>query len=157
MNRNNKNIEELFRTLFEQFKVNPTPGLWKKIHARIIWKEFLSFGLNSFNVYYLALIMALAGAGTFFMLSRTLPREINVNNKILPSSHTIQPEPTYDQVISREDYIAAVVEVPVSVESARVKKTGTEPASRPPSREKETNDKTILKKKISRSGARIRN
>ena len=146
MNRNDKNIEELFRTLFEKFKVNPTPGLWKKIHAKIIWKEFLSFGLNSFNVYYMALIMALAGAGTFFILSRTFPREINVNNKILPSSQAIQPEPTYEQVISREDHIAAVVEVPVSVETVRVKKTGTEPASRPPSRQKEFNDKTIPKK-----------
>ena len=146
MNRIDKNIEELFRTLFEHFTVNPTPGLWKKIQARITWKEFLSFGLNSFNVYYLALIMALTGAGTFFMLSRTFPREITVNNDIIPSSQAIQPEPTYDQVISREDHIAAVVEVPVSVETAGVKKAGTEPASRPPSRQKESNDKTIPKK-----------
>ena len=146
MNRNDKNIEELFRKLFEQFKVNPTPGLWKKIHAEIIRKEFLSFGLNSFNVYYLALIMGLAGAGTFFLLSRTFPREISVNNEIIQSSQAKQPEPTYDQVISREDHVAAVVEVPVSVETIRVKKTGTGPASRSPSRQEESNDKTIPKK-----------
>ena len=59
MSRNDRNIEELFRTLFEQFTVNPSPGLWQKVHAKVKWKQFLSFGLNSFNVYYLALMLAL--------------------------------------------------------------------------------------------------
>jgi gliding motility-associated-like protein len=49
-------------------------------------------------------------------------------------------------VISREDHIAAVVEVPVSVETAPIKKSGTEPASRPLPRQQESNDKTIPKK-----------
>jgi len=146
MNRNDRNIEELFRTLFEHFTVNPTPGLWKKIQAKITWKQFLSSGLNSFNIYYLALIITLAGAGTYFMLSRTGPREITENSEIIQSSQAIQPEPTYDKVISHKDQIAAIVEATGSVESTPVKKSGTEPASRAATLQKKSNDNTIPEK-----------
>jgi gliding motility-associated-like protein len=146
MNRNDRNIEELFRTLFEQFTVNPTPGLWKKIQAKITWKQFLSFGLNSFNVYYLALIIALAGAGVYFMLSSAEFQEITAESEIIPSSQAIQPKPIYDRVISREDHIAAVVKAPESFESTPVKKVGTEPASRTNTRQNIPTDKGIPKK-----------
>ncbi len=146
MYRNDRNIEELFRTMFEHFTVYPTLGLWKKIQAKITWKQFLSSGLNSFNIYYLALIIALAGAGTYFMLSRTVPRDITENSEIIPSSQAIQPEPAYDMVISRKDHIAAVVEAPGSVGSTPVKKAGAEPASRTATRQKKSNDKTIPEK-----------
>lgn len=148
MYRNYRNIEELFRTLFEQFTVNPTPGLWKKVQGKIVWKQFLSFGLNSFNVYYLALIITLAGAGAYFMLSRTDLPGIIEKSEIIPSPQAIPPEPTIDRVISREDQIAAVAEAPGSVESTPVKKAGTEPASRTATRQKESNDNTIPDKNI---------
>jgi PKD repeat protein len=146
MDRNDRNIEDLFRTLFEQFTVNPTPGLWNKIQAKISWKQFLSFGLNSFNVYYLALIFALAGAGTYLLLSRPIPQGITENSEIIPSSQAIQPEPTHDQVISRQGKIAAVKKAPGPIEPASVKKTGTEPASRAASRQDVSNDKTLPEK-----------
>ncbi len=142
MDRNDRNIEDLFRTLFEQFAVIPTPGLWNKIQAKISWKQFLSFGLNSFNVFYLALIIALAGAGTYLLLSRPIPQGITENSEIIPSSQAIQPEPTHDQVISRQGKIAAVKKTPGPIEPASVKKTGTEPASRAASRQDVSNDKT---------------
>ena len=118
MDRKDRNIEDLFRTLFEQFTVNPTPGLWNKIQAKISWKQFLSFGFNSFNVYYLALIFALAGAGTYFLLSRPIPQGITENSEITPPSQAIQPAPTHDQVISRQGQIAAVEKAPGHIEPA---------------------------------------
>jgi gliding motility-associated-like protein len=81
MDRRDQNIEELFRTLFQKFTVNPTPGLWKKVQARIAWKQFLSLSLNSFNIYYLAVLMALAGSGTYFLLNQRDRVESNLNGE----------------------------------------------------------------------------
>jgi gliding motility-associated-like protein len=143
MNRNNRNIEDLFRTLFEQFTVNPTPGLWKNIQGKIAWKQFLSFGLNSFNVYYLALIIALGGAGAYFMLSRNDLLEISDNNITIPSAQAIPPEPTRDQVIPRFDHISAAAKEPGSVGSRPLKKTASEPAPATGTRQQKSTHKTI--------------
>ncbi len=140
MNWKDRNIEELFRTLFQQFTVNPSPGLWRKVQAKIFWKQFLSFGMNSFNVYYLALIMAVAGAGTYFMLSRPAPNRISENSDILPSSQALQPEPTQDQVISQKTQVAETL---ATNESKPSKKESIEPATPPARRQKETDDNTI--------------
>ncbi len=152
MYRNDKNIEELFRTLFEQFTVNPTPGLWKTIQAKIAWKQFMSFGLNSFNVYYLALILAVAGAGTYFMLSRTVPREITENSGIIPSGQAIQSEPADEPLISREDHISAVAEVPVPARSTPVIKIGAKPASRTDKPQQKPGDETKSEKNTTDPG-----
>jgi hypothetical protein len=144
MNRNDRNIEELFRTLFEQFTVNPTPGLWQKVQAKVRWKQFLSFGLNSFNVYYLALMLALAGTGAYFLLPLAEARGMKNNNEAMPDSQESPPEPTYDRVISREDPLAAVVELPVSVEPPPVNTAGiAKPASQASIMEKESENKSM--------------
>jgi gliding motility-associated-like protein len=145
MNRNDRNIEDLFRTLFEQFRVNPTPGLWKNIQGKVAWKQFLSFGLNSFNVYYLALIIALGGAGAYFMFSRNDLPGITEKNEIAPSPQAIPPEPTHVQVISRQDHIAAVAKVPGSVGSTPVKEAVSEPAPGTDNPQEKTTHKTMPK------------
>lgn len=150
MNRNDRNIEELFRTLFEQFTVNPTPGLWHKVHAKVRWKQFLSFGLNSFNVYYLALMLALAGAGAYFLLPLEEARGMKKNSMAMPASKESPPEPTYDRVISREDPVAAAVEMPASMESRPLKTAAiAKPASRTPNMEKESENKSMSGKSSS--------
>lgn len=147
MNRNDRNIEELFRTLFQQFTVNPSPGLWRKVQAKIFWKQFLFFGMNSFNVYYLALIMAIAGAGFYYMLSRPAPDGISENSDIISSSQAVQPEPTQDQVISRKDQVAAVAETLGTIESTPLKEESIKPAIPLARRQKET-DNNIVPDKI---------
>ena len=142
MNRNDKNIEELFRTLFDQFTVNPTPGLWKKVQAQIKWKQFLSFGLNSFNVYYLVLIIALAASITFFMLSPSSLQEFTENIEIVPPSQVIQPEPAQVQVISHKNQMATMAEAPGGVEPKPVKKADIKPASRRSGSLNESNNNT---------------
>ena len=69
MRRNNLNIEDLFRTQMDSYKVDPSPGLWKKVQTQILWKQLLSFSLQTFNVYYLAAAVALAGIGGYLILS----------------------------------------------------------------------------------------
>jgi PKD repeat protein len=69
MSRNNLNIEDLFRTQMDSYKVDPSPGLWKKVQTQILWKQFLSFSLQTFNVYYLVAAVTLAGIGGYLLLS----------------------------------------------------------------------------------------
>ena len=65
--RNILDIEELFREKFEDYKVNPSAGLWNRIYRKLIWKEFLTFNLTSFNGYYLTGILALSVAGILWI------------------------------------------------------------------------------------------
>ena len=150
MDRKDRNMEELFRTLFEQFTVTPAPGLWNKVQAKIKWKQFLSFGLNSLNVFYLTLMLALAGAGAYFMLPLAEARGTNENREAQPASQDSPPEQTYDRVISREDPDASLVEVPVSVESAPLKTAGIiVPATPATTREKESDHRSMTGKSSS--------
>ncbi len=146
MNRNDRNIEELFRRLFEQFTVNPTPGLWSKIQGKIAWKQFLSFGLNSFNVYYLALIISLGGAGAYFMLSRYDLQGMTEKNEIISSPQAMPTEPAYDPLIHRQDHIAVVAKAPGSVESIPDKKAAGEPVPGTGTGQKKSSHRTLPKK-----------
>ena len=66
-------MEDLFRTQMDSFKVDPSPGLWQKVHSKILLKQFFSFSLQTFNVYYLAAAISLAGIGTVALLSQPEP------------------------------------------------------------------------------------
>ena len=67
MSRNELNMEELFRAEMESFRVDPSPGLWRKVRARIFWKQFLGFRFRHFNIYYLAAALTLAGTGAWLL------------------------------------------------------------------------------------------
>ncbi len=72
------NFEEFFREKFGDYQVNPSSGLWDKIYHKLVWKEFLTFNINSFNAYYLTGILALSVAGILWI---TNPKtEINQEN-----------------------------------------------------------------------------
>lgn len=86
--QNISNIEGFFREKFGDYKVNPSAGLWNKIYRKLIWKEFLTFNLTSFNGYYLTGILALSIAGILWI---TNPKA------------GINPEKLQDVVTVRED------------------------------------------------------
>jgi gliding motility-associated-like protein len=88
MSRTERNIEDLFRTLFEHFTVNPTPGLWKKIQSKIAWKQFLSFNLNTFNIFYLGVAIAVAGTGMYFLFTPTGSADISQSAEFSAPEHT---------------------------------------------------------------------
>lgn len=71
MSRNDLNMEDLFRSRMESYTVDPSPGLWQKVHAKILWKQFFGFSFQTFNVYYLAAALSLAGLGTYALLTGT--------------------------------------------------------------------------------------
>ncbi len=67
-------MEDVFRAQMEAFRMEPSPGLWQKVHAKLVWKQFLSFSFQSFNVYYLAAAVAVAGIGAYaWFAGRDLP------------------------------------------------------------------------------------
>ena len=87
--RNISNFEGFFREKFGDYKVDPSAGLWDKIYRKLVWKEFLTFNLTSFNAYYLTGILALSVAGILWI---TNPKaEIN-------------PEKLQDVVTVSEDH-----------------------------------------------------
>lgn len=59
----NKHIEQLFQEKFSDFSIQPSPGLWSKLAGKLFWKEFLSFNVSSFNVYYLSAAVGVVATG----------------------------------------------------------------------------------------------
>jgi hypothetical protein len=76
MSSDKLNMEELFGSQFGEFKVEPSPGMWSRIRTQLFWKEFFSFSVNSFNVYYSAVIAAAVIGGV--VLVTNLPGEKDV-------------------------------------------------------------------------------
>ena len=60
MSRTKANIEDNYRSQFNNYSVEPSAGLWSKIRTKIILKRFLSFGFKDFNIYYLGAAIAIA-------------------------------------------------------------------------------------------------
>jgi PKD repeat protein len=60
MSRTEANIEDNFRSQFNNYSVEPSAGLWSKIRTKIILKKFLSFGFKDFNIYYLGAALVIA-------------------------------------------------------------------------------------------------
>lgn len=72
MNKERKNIAELYRDSFSSYELTPRAGLWRSLSRKLKFREFLSFSTAQFNVYYLGGILTLGLAGALFM---TNPKE----------------------------------------------------------------------------------
>lgn len=115
MSMNDQHIEKLFRTQAGSYKVDPSPGLWQKVHARILWKQFLTFNLQTFNVYYLAAVITLAGIGSYALLSGL--KDTGQEPGLIPSQAAemeYQAEPSQDPPETETE--KSVVMEPVSPE-----------------------------------------
>lgn len=101
MDRNRVNIEDLFRSQFDGYTVDPTPGLWAKLRMRILWKQFFSFSLNQFNVYYLAVVLSLGVVGGIILTgdrSGSDPAVDQGTNLVQSRVREALPAPGDDQV-----------------------------------------------------------
>ena len=97
MSRNDLNMEDLFRSQMESFKMDPSAGLWQKVHAKILWKQFFSFSFQTFNVYYLAAALSLAGIGTYAWLSDPGSQDAEQTMQTIEQADTgIPSEPQYE-------------------------------------------------------------
>jgi PKD repeat protein len=57
------NIEELYRSQFEEFTAEPSAGLWTRVRYKLMWHEFFRFSLNTFNAYWLGAAIAITASG----------------------------------------------------------------------------------------------
>ncbi len=129
MSRNDLNMENLFRDQMDSFSVDPSPGLWQKVHVKIIWKQFLTFSFQSFNVYYLAAVLSLAGAGTYIWLSRPPAQEQTARSRMeIEAESPIQPSP--EDALSQEQANPADAEMSESLPGILDGDRDKDPASR---------------------------
>ncbi len=61
MNRENLNIEELFRSELKDFRTEPSPSVWKNVRKTLFRKQFFRFNPGNMNIYYLGSIILLSG------------------------------------------------------------------------------------------------
>ena len=84
MNKKPKNIEQLFSESFNDFRVEPSSGLWKKISSKLAWRNFFTFTTTTLNAYYVAGILTLATAGALLLTKPAIEnnpetQEITIN------------------------------------------------------------------------------
>ena len=59
MKKNKLNIEELYQSQFNGYRVEPSHTVWDAIQQKLFWKQFLALRLNSFNIYYTLIAIAI--------------------------------------------------------------------------------------------------
>jgi PKD repeat protein len=80
-------IEDLYRSHFEGYTVEPSSGMWTRIRYKLMWNEFFRFSLNTFNAYYLGAAL-LAATGAIILIS-TLTRPEMSKQVISPEESVI--------------------------------------------------------------------
>jgi PKD repeat protein len=73
MSNKKVNIEELYRSQFEEFTTEPSAGLWTRIRYKLMWHEFFRFSLNTFNAYYLGAAIAITAGGIILITQLNKP------------------------------------------------------------------------------------
>ena len=87
MNKKPKNIEQLYSESFNNFRVEPSSGLWKSISSKLAWRNFFTFNPTSLNAYYVAGLLTLATSGALILTKPAIEnnpetQEITINNTI---------------------------------------------------------------------------
>lgn len=86
MNKKLKNIEQLYSESFNDFRLEPSSGLWKRISSKLAWKSFFTFNPTTLNAYYIAGILAVSVAGALWLTKPVTDNnqeinEITINNE----------------------------------------------------------------------------
>ena len=100
MSGSKQNMEELFSSQFDGFKVEPSAGMWSRIRTQLFWKEFFHFSVNTLNVYYVATAAAVLIGGTFLVTSL-----VDNRDSLVPEKGRDMIEP--DVAPEAEDYSEA--------------------------------------------------
>jgi len=87
VNKKPKNIEQLFSKSFNNFRVEPSSGLWKSISSKLAWRNFFSFSPTTLNVYYIAGLLAITTASALLLTKPVTDnnqetKEITINKAI---------------------------------------------------------------------------
>ena len=142
MSKSDINMEETFRSQFSEYTVEPSPGLWSKVQAKILWKQFFTFNLNHFNLYYLTAALTVAAGGILLITSRTpdqseLPGQTEMEEVAIPLSAPVEIYPARTEAGHESENL------PLQSESLSV------PGNEDPSREEIVKkDEGLLSKKV---------
>jgi len=84
VNKKPKNIEQLYSESFNDFRVEPSSGLWKKISTKLALRNFFTFTPTTLNAYYIAGLLSLTTAGALILTKPAIEnnqetKEITIN------------------------------------------------------------------------------
>jgi len=84
VNKKPKNIEQLYSESFNNFRVEPSSGLWKSISSKLAWRNFFTFTPTTLNAYYVTAILAFTTTGVLLLTKPAIEnnqetKEITIN------------------------------------------------------------------------------
>ena len=79
MNKKSKNIEQLYSESFNNFRVEPSSGLWKKISSKLAWRNFFTFTPTTLNAWYVAGLLTITTAGVLLLTKPATETNKNIN------------------------------------------------------------------------------
>lgn len=88
MSKQNFNIEEFFQRAFEKHTVYPSKQVWLNLRRKLWMKDFFSFKLMQFNVYYM--LMLAGGITTAFLIGQD-PSGTDEKGLLTPVQEYIEP------------------------------------------------------------------
>jgi PKD repeat protein len=97
MNEEEKNIEDLFRDSFGEYKIEPSEGLWNSINRKLLLRDFLSFSFTRFNLWYIVL-----GSGIIAGLIHIQPEATEINQSV-PSKKDLSIQNTVSLETAKVD------------------------------------------------------
>jgi gliding motility-associated-like protein len=119
MTKNKLNIEELYRSQFDKYRVEPSYFVWEGVQQKLFWKQFLAFRLNSFNIYYTLVAIAIPVTIAFISFSRNnnifsdkpaekgqaiqYPMKVGTQDNTDEQFKTLNSEATYQNIDSSVD------------------------------------------------------
>lgn len=106
-------IEQLFSKKFEKYEVKSSEQEWLELSGKLSKVNFQKFSLTSFNIYYLSVMIALAGTTTFLGI-----KNYQMARKIYHLESTLQSLQKKEQLLPQTDKPANYLEVQKS-ESVR--------------------------------------
>ncbi len=107
MNLNEKNIENFFKSNFENHRINPEPNVWNKIEKQLALRKFLKFSPSHFNVYYLSTIVLIFSTILLYNLPINNAVETNLTQMVQfkPQTTTTNNNPVINtkEILSNND------------------------------------------------------
>jgi PKD repeat protein len=93
-------MEDRFRETFEDFRVQPSPGLWKSIARDLRYKNFLRFDPARVNIYYAAMVSGALIVAALIVLPGNNEQPAQTSNTLPapPQAQEMPPASTPDAV-----------------------------------------------------------
>jgi hypothetical protein len=76
---NAKNVEAVYASAFKNARIAPAANLWKRISRALFWRSFFSFNTQSFNIYYVGVVLSACGIALYSLFPP----------KAMPETHSV--------------------------------------------------------------------